>query len=319
MPTSEPPEMAVHYFNHGGGYNQKMSNPILPRSGVCDPHVRIYNERAYLYTTHDRSPDNTQFVMDDWWIWSSPDLVHWSMEGSIKPEETYYRKPDQNCWAVDAIGRGGSYYFYFSRGPREIGVLESDSPVGPWKDPLGKPLIAEGLAATEARDPGLLLDDDGEAYLVFGTFKFYIARLGEDMISLAEPPRRVVIHNPEGPYGKGKTDDKPYLHKRHGIYYLSWGCFYAMSNSVYGPYDCHGSILIRENVAPALQYQYHPITYDRHGSFFEWHNQWYFICNDMSQTGNPYFRDSSLCYLFYGGNGEIEPVHLDEAGVRLEE
>ena len=28
-------------------------NPILPGLGVCDPHIRIYDDIAYLYATHD--------------------------------------------------------------------------------------------------------------------------------------------------------------------------------------------------------------------------------------------------------------------------
>ena len=50
-------------------------NPILQGRGVCDPHVRIFGDKAYLYATHDKAPDSADFVMEDWWIWSSPDLV----------------------------------------------------------------------------------------------------------------------------------------------------------------------------------------------------------------------------------------------------
>ena len=47
---------------------------------------------------------------------------------------------------------------------------------------------------------------------------------------------QVVIRNQE------HRDDKPFVHRANGLYYLSWGCFYAVSNSsVYGPYDYVGS------------------------------------------------------------------------------
>ena len=296
--------------------NKHSGNPILPGRGLCDPHVRIYNDRAYLYATHDKSPDNTGFVMEDWWVWSSPDLVEWEHECTIRPEQTYYGQPDRSCWAVDAMERDGKYYLYFSRGPREIGVIEADSPAGPWRDPLGKPLIPRDLVDTEARDPGLFKDDDGECYIVFGTWDFYIARLNPDMVSLAEAPRKIMINNPEGPYGKGKTDDKPYLHKHNGIYYLSWGCYYGMSQSVYGPYDCRGSLILPENIAPAMRETGEiKLDHDRHGSFFSWRGQWYFICNDMSRGRSGWFRDSVLCCVHYQPSGEIKPLQLDEAGV----
>ena len=65
----------------------------------------------------------------------------------------------------------------------------------------------------------------------------------------ASKPRKIEISNPHGPYnqdGKNKekpTDDKPFLHYNNGHYYLSWGCFYAMADNVYGPYDTKGSII----------------------------------------------------------------------------
>lgn len=31
--------------------------------------------------------------MEDWWIWSSPDLVNWTMRSVLKPEQTYIGKP----------------------------------------------------------------------------------------------------------------------------------------------------------------------------------------------------------------------------------
>lgn len=290
--------------------NSLPQNPILPGLGVCDPHVRVYGERAYLYATHDYSKDNTTYRMDDWWIWSSDDLQNWTHECTIHPQQTYYGKADQSCWAVDAIERGGQHFFYFSRGPREIGVLRADSPVGPWQDPLGQPLIADGMVATEARDPALFCDDDGEYYIIFGTWNFFIARMHPDMVSLAEVPRPLEIIDPQGPYGAGKTDDKPCLHKRDGIYYLSWGCFYGMSAHLYGPYLCQGSFLDESGVDPSLHYRKYPITIDRHGSFFIWHGQWYFICNEMGRSQNPFFRDSSLARVHYGPDGKILPIEI---------
>lgn len=292
-------------------------NPIIPGLGVCDPHIRIYNDRAYLYATHDKSAQSTKFVMDDWWIWSSDDLVNWKHEWTLRPEETYYGQPDSSCWAVDEMERDGKHYLYFSRGPKNIGVVVSDTPVGPWRDPLGRALLPEGLVPTAIRDPGLFKDDDGECYIVFGTFDFYMARLNRDMISLAEHPRLITIHNPAGPCAPGKTDDKPFLHKRNGIYYLSWGCFYSMSDKLYGPYDCKGTLITVENVDPSLHYKHKAIDHDRHGSFFEWRGQWYFICNEMGVTQNSRFRDSSLCYVSYKSNGEIEPLKITTQGVTL--
>ena len=281
---------------------------------MCDPHVRCFDGKVYLYATHDAAPDNTTYTTHDWWIWTTQDLVHWEEVNVLKPEQTFLRRPSSSCWATDAASRNEKYYFYFSAGPEEVGVVSSSSPSGPWKDPLGKPLIPKGLVPTESRDPGILMDDDGASYIVFGTFDYYIARLGDDMISLAEAPRPVEFDRKFGPYGEGKTDDKPYLHRRSGIYYLSWGCFYATADNPYGPYSYKGCIIAPETTAPSFRNDH--LYMDRHSSFFEFNGQWYIICNDYSSKGtSAYFRNSILAYVHYRDNGEIAPIRIDSAGV----
>jgi len=289
-------------------------NPIIPGRGVCDPHIRVFDGTFYMYATHDYSPENRFFRMDNWWVWHSDDLVHWNLASILKPEETFVRKALDECWATDAGMRDGKYYFYFSAGPKQIGVVTGDTPAGPWKDPLGKPLIPEGLTPTQERDPGILMDDDGSNYIVFGTMDYYIAKLNDDMISLAESPRLIHFDREYGPYGEGKVDDKPYLHKRDGVYYLSWGCFYAMGSSPYGPFYYKGSIIDQQNTAPDFRTE--NLVHDRHGSFFQFHGQWYFVCNDQSQKGSQrFFRNSILSYVHYCDNGEIAPVKISSVGV----
>jgi hypothetical protein len=306
LPTGQPQAESISLTPKGG-------NPIIVDKGLCDPQVRIYGDQVYLYATHDAVPGSNQFVMNDWWVWRSSDLVHWKQVSTLRPEETYWGKPCNQCWATDAMTRNGKYYFYFSRGPEEIGVVQSDSPAGPWSDPLHKPLIAQGSTPTLARDPGILQEKDGTSYIVFGCWDYYVAKLNDDMISLAETPRKIILDRRMGPYGAGKMDDKPFLHKRGDFYYLSWGCYYAMSENIYGPYVYKDSIIKTECTAPELQ---KGLTFDRHGSFFELHNQWYFICNDQSWPGTTaHYRDSVVSYVHYRDNGEIATLDLNLIGV----
>jgi hypothetical protein len=300
-------------------------------AGVCDPQIRVYDDVVWLYATHDATPSNANFTMHDWQIWCSADLVEWSLAGTLQPEQTYLRRASSQCWATDAARRNGQYFLYFSMGPEDIGVVVSDSPAGLWRDPLGKPLVAKGQVPTASRDPGILQESDGTSYIVFGTFDYYIARLNEDMISLAESPRLIEIADKEGPYGPGRTDDKPFLHRRGNIYYLSWGSYYAVGASPYGPFQCKGPLLLPENVDPtflndgamhgpyAPPPQYRPrnwLNFDRHGSFFEWRGRWFFACNDQSQRGtSPLFRRSVLCDVEYRPDGTIAPLRLRIAGV----
>lgn len=301
----------------------KPNNPIIPNKGANDPHIRIIDGKAFLAASHDKSIENDKFIMEDWWLWSSDNLVDWKLEIILKPEDTYIGKPYTRCWAPDFVKRNGKFYWYFSEGNEQTGVMVADNIAGPWTDPLGKPLLTTEMTPTHEYDMGIVEDQTGDFYIVFGVWDFYIAKLKEDMISLAEKPHKIKINNPRGPYnldGQNKerpTDDKPFLHLYKGNYYLSWGCFYAMSDNIYGPYDYKGSIIEKESFAKGYDAPTWPNGFKqgRHGSFFEWHNQWYFAYCDISQTGNRFFRDTFISYVHYKGNGEMAPIRVDGIGV----
>lgn len=297
--------------------NLTAQNPIVKNMGVNDPHIHIFNNRAYLYATHDRSIKDTSFLMEDWWVWSSDNLVEWRLESTLKPEQTYLGKGFNQCWATDAATKDGKYYWYFSEANRQTGVVVGDSPVGPWRDPLNKPLLNSELTPTHEYDMCVFKEDDGSHHILFGVWDYYMSPLAEDMISLSEKPRKITINNPVGPYGVGTTDDKPFLHKYKNKYYLSWGCFYAVSDSLYGPYDYVGTVINAKSFAPGYDSPTWPNGFlqGRHGSFFEWNNQWYYAYCDISQTGNRYFRDTFISYVHYKANGEIAPIRVDGIGV----
>ncbi len=297
-------------------------NPIVPNKGLNDPHIHIFNDTAYVYASHDKSIKNKKFIMEDWWIWSSPDLVNWKKESVLKPNNTYIGKDFASCWATDVGYKSGKYYWYFSEGNQQTGVVVGDSPIGPWKDPLGKPLLTSELTPTDEYDMAIF-EENGEHYIIFGVWDYYIAKLNEDMISLAEKPKKLEITNPRGPYNQdGKntekpTDDKPFVHKYNGKYYLSWGCFYGMSDNLYGPYDYKDSVIKQESFAAGYDAPTWPSGFlqGRHGSFFEWNNQWYYTYCDISQTGNRYFRDTFISYVHYKENGEMATIRVDGVGV----
>lgn len=303
-------------------YNVNAQNPIVPNVGLNDPHIHIFNDTAYVYASHDKSIENTKFIMEDWWIWSSPDLVNWSKRSVLKPQDTYIGEPFTGCWATDVGRSNGKYYWYFSEKNQQAGVVVGDSPVGPWKDPLGKPLLSEKLTPTDEYDMAIF-EEAGEHYIIFGVWDFYIARLNDDMISLAEKPKKIVIKNPRGPYnldGKNQekpTDDKPFVHKKKDKYYLSWGCFYAMSDNLYGPYEYVGTVINDNSFAEgyASPTWPHGFLQGRHGSFFDWNNQSYYAYCDISQTGNRWFRDTFISYVHYKDNGEMAPIRVDGIGV----
>lgn len=114
-------------------------NPLIFRKGVCDPHIHIFEGKAYMYATHDAPGYTEGFCMTDWQIWSSENLIDWKLEAVIDPADFYCGTIDQ-CWALDAAYRNGKYYLYFSTGYWGVGVAIADHPAGPFWDALGHAL-----------------------------------------------------------------------------------------------------------------------------------------------------------------------------------
>ena len=266
-------------------------NPIIRDIGMSDPHVRIFNDTIFLFTGHDAHPDDKTWVMRDWRIFSSTDLINWNYRNTISPANNYMGSKTTDCWAGDAISRNGKYHFYFSDRKRSVGVMVSDSPAGEYKDALGKPLVAP------MHDPTILVDDDGTRtpYIIYGDKEgggYHIAKLNEDMISLAETPKAITIEGEEWENAP-QWMDKNYLFKSNGTYYLSWGRDYATSNNIYGPYVCRGAVG-----------DGHHLSEYAHGSFFHWRGQFYHIWTYYLRQGFKY-RESIISYCHMSDDGEI--------------
>ena len=158
-------------------------NPIIPDVGQADPHIHWWPEAGayFLYSTHDFSNANTGFRMDDWWTFSSPDLVLWSPPTFLYPNATPANPGNyQSCWATDGahavVGGREQYFFYLSIGQCDVAVMQGDSPVGPWRNVLGAPLLNSTFGNSLNpkacfRDPAVFKDDDGSQYLISGVLQ----------------------------------------------------------------------------------------------------------------------------------------------------
>jgi hypothetical protein len=140
-------------------------------------------------------------------------------------------------------------------------------------DELKRPLATSKSVhqLTDPYDPTVLIDDDATPYICFGlrvgNNQYLIARLSDTMQSFAETPRPVVVL-PADDNSTMPGDDKSTLHKRDGVYYLSAGCWYATSDSVYGPYKFRGTS------GPNRDIKNYGLTHQAHGRYFTWRNQW---------------------------------------------
>ena len=94
-------------------------NPLgAPENMFPDPHIKIFvnpdtgKENMYVYVGHDEGKD--QFIMRDWYVLFSEDLVHWQYKKSLERKDTYLPPDSTDCWACDAVRSpwDGKYYLY---------------------------------------------------------------------------------------------------------------------------------------------------------------------------------------------------------------
>lgn len=269
---------------------QFAQNPLIKDIGMSDPHVRIFNDTIWLFSGHDDHPNDKTWVMRDWRVFSSTNLLDWKHESTIYPKDNYMGANSTDCWAGDAAERNGKYYFYFSDQKRSVGVMVADDPAGPYKDALGKPLVAP------MHDPTIFIEDDANKtpYLIYGdkAGSYHVAKLNDDMISLAEQPKPISITGEE--WEKAELwMDKNYIFKYKDTYYLSWGRDYAISKNIYGPYKCVGKVGEGHNLSSYA-----------HSSFFWWKGQFYHIWTYYLRPGYKY-RECIISYCHMSDDGRI--------------
>jgi len=215
-------------------------NPVVQTSFTADPAPMVYNDTVYLYTSHDED-DAFGFKMFNWKCYTTTDMANWTDHGTIASLKTF-SWANNNAWAPQCIYRNGKFYIYCpmnqNRGGMAIGVAVSDSPFGPFTDPLGKPLVVGSY------DPTEFIDDDGQAYLYWGgNGPCYYVKLNNDMVSYSGDI--VQVTSKPRNYQEG-----PWFYKRKGLYYLAYastccpeGIGYAMSTNATGPWTYKGMIM----------------------------------------------------------------------------
>ena len=218
---------------------------------TADPAPLVVGDTLFLYTSHDASPEDIPdlnerssagFFMYDWLLWSTTDMVNWTEHGAVASlKDIPWRSRENGAWAIQTVERNGKYYLYAPLHGHGIAVLEADSPYGPFKDPLGKPLVWDQSNWYDI-DPSVFTDTDGQAYLYWGNPHTFYAKLNDDMISLKSEVTKLphIKHYQEGPW----------FYKRDGHYYLGYASTccpealgYAMSESPTGPWEWKNYIM----------------------------------------------------------------------------
>lgn len=275
-------------------------NPIIQTKYSADPAPMVYHDTVFLYTGHDED-DAFGFKMQNWLLYTSVDMVNWTDHGVIASLKDFkWNTADNGAWAPQCIKRNNKFYFYCPiPNGGGIGVLISDSPYGPFADPIGKPLIKNGV---DDIDPTILIDDDGQAYMYWGNPNLYYVKLNEDMVSYSGE----IINEPSKPVN---YQEGPWVWKRNGHYYLAYassccpeGIGYAMCNAPTGPWEYKGMIMEGDKRSSGN----HPGVIDYKG------NSYVFGFNYaiLKQTMSRHYERRSVCLenLTYNADGTIQKL-----------
>lgn len=215
------------------------NNPLMTQRLGADPYAIVYEGRVYVYMTGDvleydadgKVKNNSYSLINTINVISSADLVNWTDHGTIYAAgASGAAKWGNNSWAPAAaykkINGKTKFFLYFANSGNGIGVITSDSPTGPFTDPINKALVSRSTpncANVEwLFDPAVLVDEDGRAYLYVGggvpgdkyadPGTARVVELGDDMISLKGDPVKI---------------DVPYLFEDSGIHKIGDTYYYT--------------------------------------------------------------------------------------------
>ena len=328
------------------------SNPLIDYDYGADPFALVYGGRVYVYMTADQYEydeegnliDNTYQLINKLHVISSADMVNWTDHGFIQVAgpngvakwATYSWAPAIAYKQIDGVDK---FFLYFCNSGGGIGVLEGDSPVGPWRDPNGKALITGSTPGVQGVpwvfDPAVMVDDDGTGYLAFGggvpagqdlnPQSARIVKLADNMTSLADDED-----------GIPKMIDAPCMfedggiHKANGKYYYTYCSNFSGDHSAIPGYPGYGIICCMVSDDPMGPYTYvgeilqNPSYYfnvggNNHHALFEFNGTTY-ITYHAQTLGKALgiekgYRSTHINEVEYYEDGSIKPIDADMAGI----
>lgn len=303
--------------------NLNAQNPIIQTYFTADPAPMVYDNTVYLYTSHDEdSTVNNFFTMYDWRCYSSTDMVNWTDHGAVASLKSFeWMNKENGAWAPQCIERNGKFYLYVPIHGEGIAVLVSNSPTGPFSDPIGKRLI-ESDHVWQDIDPSVLIDDDGQAYLYWGNPQLWYVKLNEDMISydkssgqngvISVPMTTEAFGSKPGRDAKPRTTytEGPWIYKRNNLYYMIYAAngipeyiAYSTAPTPEGPWTYKGNIMERAD----------HLAFTNHGGVIDYkENSYFFYHTQELSEGKGFKRSTSVEQFKFNTDGSIpliEPTH----------
>ena len=319
-------------------------NPILgfDNNGIAyagDPAAFVDGDTVYIIAGHDTATTE-KYIMPEWLAYSSKDMKTWKYEKvAMKATDISWRNDDTSAWASQAVKYGDKYYLYYCTwtktegGRQSIGVAVSDSPTGPYTDPLGKPLVGGTMTTPQSAshddiDPTVWIETvDGveHRYLCWGNTRLYICELNENMTSIKD-------QNGDGQIKMGDDiieqtvagapatyTEAPWIYRQkdengnpYGKYYLFYAMgwreqmAYATTDNLLDPTWEYGGLLMPPSATANTN----------HPSVIDFKGKTYFIYHNGALPWGSGFRRSVCVEEFtINENGTIDPIQETSTGL----
>lgn len=290
-------------------------NPVVTYKYLGDPAAMVHDGTLYIYAGHDECPPPHQhYLMNEWCILSTKDMKTFT-EHNYKMQAKDFKWAKGEAWASQVFERDGKFYWYVTVEHKDIpgksiGVAVADSPIGPFRDARGSALVTNDMTTAYTKigwddiDPTVFMDDDGQAYLIWGNTQCYYAKLKENMTELDGP----IL-----PIDLPRFTEAPWIHKRGDWYYLSYASefpekiCYAMSKSITGPWEYKG---ILNEIAGNSN--------TNHQAILEFNGEWYFIYHNGASNphGCGFRRSVCIDRLYYNPDGTMKRIVMTTEGVQ---
>ena len=316
---------------------------LFPADFMADPSVHIFNDRIYIYPSHDWECENVendngdQYVMKDYHVLSTDDPMNGEVIDhgcALKLEDIPWagrQMCDNDCQEKD-----GKYYMYFPLKDKcdifRIGVAIADRPEGPFipqPDPIRGSYSMDICVLKEGDDYLMYFgglwggqlqrykDNKAleSAYLPEGdepALPSRVVKLTDDMLQWAEEPKPVFVVDEEGNPLKANDPHRffeaSWVHKHNGKYYFS-----------YSTGDSHLlCYAIGDNPYGPFTYKGVILTpvvgWTTHHSILEYKGKTYLFHHDsVPSGGKSWLRSLKVCELTYNEDGTIQTIEgIDE-------
>jgi beta-xylosidase len=272
-----------------------------------DPFILLHGDTYYAYGTNAANGIR---------VLTSKDLRTWDIPANPLALDKNDAWADRWFWAPEVYYINGKFYMYYSA-DEHICVATSDSPLGPFKQEVKKPMIA----GEKCIDNSLFIDDDGKAYLFFDRFNdglnIWVAEMEDNLLEIKKETMKKCINVSQAwEEVWPRVNEGSFVVKHNGVYYMTYS-----GNSYESPYYGVGVATATNVKGPWVKYENNPIYQNigelvgvGHSAMFtDKENKLRIVFHAHSSKTSIHPRAMHISSVYFKAQGEKEIMVIDDS------